>query len=175
MYPTLRLLAVVALLCAPNVRAQTVDQLTPHKVKIESVEYSGKRAVKVIEDGAVPNGQAYAVVKGATFHNGEILAEVAGKPAAGVGGGARGFIGIGFRLKDDKFEYIYLRPTNRFGGITRRNTVRFRISTLPRVASSRRRSTRATSISSPACGRASASRSKTARRAYTCTDRRSLC
>ena len=112
MYPSLRSLVVLGILSAAQVGAQTVDQLTPHKVKLESVEYSGKRAVRVIEDGEVPNGQAYAVVKGSAFHNGEILVEVAGKPAAGVGGGARGFIGIGFRLKDDRFEYIYLRPTN---------------------------------------------------------------
>jgi hypothetical protein len=39
--------------------------------------------------------------------------DVAGQPAAGAGGGARGFIGIAFRLQEDgKYEYIYLRPTN---------------------------------------------------------------
>ena len=36
------------------------------------------------------------------------------RPAAAGGSveGARGFIGIGFRLQSDRFEYIYLRPTN---------------------------------------------------------------
>ncbi len=93
--------------------AQTVDQLTPHKVKLESVEYQGKRAVKVTEDGQVPNGEAYAIVKGSAFHNGSIDVELAGRPnEAAAGGGARGFIGIAFRLQDGKFEYIYLRPTN---------------------------------------------------------------
>src|SRR5258706_6255 len=43
--------------------AQGVDQLTPHKVKLESVDYLGKRAVKITEDGAVDNGEAYAIVK----------------------------------------------------------------------------------------------------------------
>jgi hypothetical protein len=38
--------------------------------------------------------------------------ELAGRPAAATPGGARGFIGIGFRLQDGQFEYIYLRPTN---------------------------------------------------------------
>jgi hypothetical protein len=37
--------------------------------------------------------------------------ELAGLPAAGAGG-ARGFIGVAFRMKDGQFEYIYLRPTN---------------------------------------------------------------
>ena len=59
-----------------------------------------------------PNGQAYAIVKGAAFHNGEIQVELAGRPAAGAGAAARGFVGIAFRLQNDQFEYIYLRPTN---------------------------------------------------------------
>ncbi len=34
--------------------AQTVDQLTPHKVKVEQVEYKGKRAIKIVGDGDAP-------------------------------------------------------------------------------------------------------------------------
>ena len=97
---------------APAASAQTVEQLTPHNVKVESVEYQGKRAVKITEDGTVANGEAYAIVKDTVFHNGAISLELAGRPAAGVGEGARGFIGIAFRLQNNQFEYIYLRPTN---------------------------------------------------------------
>jgi len=75
--------------------AQTVNQLIPHQVKLESVDYLGKRAVKITENGQVANGEAYAIVKDAVFHNGAIDVELAGRPAAG---GARGFIGIAFRL-----------------------------------------------------------------------------
>ena len=92
--------------------AQTVDQLTPNRVKLESVEYKGKRAVKVTEDGEVGNGEAYAIVKGPEFRNGTIEVELAGVPAASAGPAARGFIGVAFRIRDGKFEYIYLRPTN---------------------------------------------------------------
>ncbi len=92
--------------------AQTVDQLIPHKVRLESAEYLGKHAVKITEDGQVADGEAYAIVKGSAFHNGAIDVELAGRPATGAGGGARGFIGIAFRLQDGQYEYIYLRPTN---------------------------------------------------------------
>jgi hypothetical protein len=92
--------------------AQTVDQLTPHRAKVESVDYLGKRAIKITEDGDVANGEAYAVVKDAVFHNGEIAVELAGRPAGGAAAAARGFIGIAFRLQNGQFEYIYLRPTN---------------------------------------------------------------
>ena len=103
---------IMALAVAWLASAQTVDRLTPHKVKVEQVQYKGKRAIKIVEDGDVPNGEAYAIVKEAMFHNGEIEVELAGQPAGGSAGGARGFIGIAFRMKDGQFEYIYLRPTN---------------------------------------------------------------
>jgi hypothetical protein len=103
----------VQLAIASLASGQTVDQLIPHKVKLESVDYLAKRAVKISEDGQVANGEAYAIVKEAVFHNGEIEVELAGRPAAGTAaGGARGFIGIAFRLQNGQFEYIYLRPTN---------------------------------------------------------------
>lgn len=102
---------VLAALASPAA-AQTVEQLTPHQVKVEAATYRGKTAVRVVEDGTVANGEAYAIVKGADFHNGEIEVEVAGMPAKGAGEGARGFVGVAFRVKNGKFEYIYLRPTN---------------------------------------------------------------
>jgi hypothetical protein len=109
----------VSVLCsvlagASPASAQTVNQLTPHQVKVEAVDYLGKRAIKIVEDGQVPNGEAYAIVKDAVFHNGTIEVELAGRPAtsAGADAGARGFISVAFRLQNGKFEYIYLRPTN---------------------------------------------------------------
>jgi hypothetical protein len=105
---------VVSMLCMlpPPTAAQTAEPLIPHQVKIEPVEYRGKKAVKVTEDGSVANGEAYAIRKGDDFHNGEIEVELAGLPAKSAGPAARGFIGVAFRLKEGKFEYIYLRPTN---------------------------------------------------------------
>ncbi len=92
--------------------AQSVGQLIPHKVKLESVDYLGKRAVKITEDGQVANGEAYAIVRDTVFHNGAIEVELAGRPASGAASAARGFIGMAFRLQNGQFEYIYLRPTN---------------------------------------------------------------
>src|SRR5215467_141611 len=89
---------LIALAIAPLASAQSVDQLTPHNVKLKQVEYKGNRGIKIVEDGDVPNG--------------EIMVELGGQPAGGSAAAARGFIGIAFRMKDGKFEYIYLRPTN---------------------------------------------------------------
>ena len=101
-----------SLAVAPLASAQSVDQLIPHKVRLESVDYLGKRAIKMTEEGVVTNGEAYAIVKDAVFHNGAVELELAGRPAAGAAGGARGFVGVAFRLQDGQYEYIYLRPTN---------------------------------------------------------------
>jgi len=90
----------------------TLDRLELHDVKAEAANYEGKRAVRVDALPNAANGASYAILKGSRFHNGTIEVELAGKPAANAGPGARGFIGIAFRVQGNRFEYIYLRPTN---------------------------------------------------------------
>jgi hypothetical protein len=111
-YRPLIVAGALSLGLADGAAAQTVDQLKPHNVTVTAAEYEGKKAVRVVEQGAVANAEAYAIVNGPEFHNGTIEVEMAGRPAPGAGPGARGFIGVGFRLKNDRYEYIYLRPTN---------------------------------------------------------------
>jgi hypothetical protein len=55
-----------------------------------------------------------ASIDGLEFANGVIEAEIAGAPAPGAGEGARGFVGIAFRLQNDlrTYDAFYLRPTN---------------------------------------------------------------
>jgi len=90
----------------------TLDRLELHDVKAEAANYEGKPAVRVDALPNAANGASYAILKGSRFHNGTIEAELAGKPAANARPGARGFIGIAFRVQGNRFEYIYLRPTN---------------------------------------------------------------
>jgi hypothetical protein len=102
---------LVMLIAAP-LWAQTVDQLELHQVAASKVQYQGKDAVRLLARPNVANGESYAVLKGERFHNGTIEASVAGKPGANAAPDARGFIGIAFRLQGNRYEYIYLRPTN---------------------------------------------------------------
>ena len=95
-----------------NVPGMTLDRLELHDVKAEAVNYNGKPAVRVDALPDAANGTSYAILKGSRFHNGTIEVELAGKPGANAGPGARGFIGIAFRVQGNRFEYIYLRPTN---------------------------------------------------------------
>ena len=95
-----------------NVPDMTLDRLELHNAKAEAVIYNGKPAVRVDALPDAANGRSYAILKGSRFHNGTIEVELAGKPGANAGPGARGFIGIAFRVQGNRFEYIYLRPTN---------------------------------------------------------------
>lgn len=92
--------------------AQTLEQLETRGVSMTKTTYQGKSAVRVEALANVANAESYAILKGSHFHNGTIEVELAGKPGAHADSAARGFIGIAFRMQANRYEYIYLRPTN---------------------------------------------------------------
>jgi hypothetical protein len=55
-----------------------------------------------------------ALVQELKFSSGTIEVELAGAPEAGAGEGARGFVGVAFRVQPDlqTYDAFYLRPTN---------------------------------------------------------------
>lgn len=104
--------SLLALLAVP-LAAQSADRLAGTNVSIAQTMFKGRSAIQVIAKPESPNASSYAVVKDMVFRDGTIEVDVAGQPAAGAPGGARGFIGIAFRIQGDgSYEYIYLRPTN---------------------------------------------------------------
>jgi hypothetical protein len=108
-----RLYASLLVLLSLPLAAQTADKLTAKNAAVAQTNYKGRSAIQLIATPNAANASSYAVVKDSKFRDGTIEVELAGQPAAGAGGGARGFIGIAFRLgADGKYEYIYLRPTN---------------------------------------------------------------
>lgn len=93
--------------------AQSAERLEGKNVSISQTNFKGRSAIQVIAAPDAPNATSYAVVRDSSFRDGTIEVDLAGQPAAGTGAGARGFIGIAFRLQaDGRYEYIYLRPTN---------------------------------------------------------------
>jgi hypothetical protein len=105
--------ASMSLLLAVQLGAQSVDRLEGKNVSIAQVDFKGRSAIRVIAAPDAQNAASYAVVREVSFRDGSIEVDVAGQPAAGAGSGARGFIGIAFRIQaDGRYEYIYLRPTN---------------------------------------------------------------
>jgi len=103
---------LLAMVLITSLCAQTAEQLDAHGVSISATTYQGRSAVRVDALPTANNGESYAIVKGSQFRNGTIEVDLAGRPAANAGAAARGFIGIAFRLQGNRYEYIYLRPTN---------------------------------------------------------------
>ena len=105
--------SLVAALLAVSLAAQRADQLVGKNVSITETNYKGRKATQVTATPGAEDATSYAVIKNMSFRDGTIEVDLAGQPAAGASGDARGFIGIAFRLQGDgSYEYIYLRPTN---------------------------------------------------------------
>jgi hypothetical protein len=91
-----------------------------HNLLAQPAVLQGKKGVQLTADEAArkQSGQAeieqLARIDGLEFSNGTIEAEIAGAPIAAASAGARGFVGIAFRVQDDMKTYdaFYLRPTN---------------------------------------------------------------
>jgi hypothetical protein len=107
----------------------SLDGLRLHSTAAAVETFQGERSVRLSVDpsaGRNPNYLAgtidvepIATVEGLTFTQGVIEAEVAGSPEAGATAGARGFVGIAFRVQGDgdpahgvRYDAFYLRPTN---------------------------------------------------------------
>jgi hypothetical protein len=113
MRPTTVVICAAALAMTGPAAAQSVDRLIGTNVTIAQVTFKGRSAIQLIATRDAANASSYAVIKDASFKDGTIEVDLAGQPAAGAAAGARGFIGIAFRIQGDgRYEYIYLRPTN---------------------------------------------------------------
>lgn len=111
-------LSVVSLAAAPGAASDLLapERLERVNVTAESVSYRGKAAVRLVEaPGVTGDAETLAVVPGVRLGDGTLEVQIAGAPRAGTeAGGARGFVGLAFRLQKDplRYECFYLRPTN---------------------------------------------------------------
>jgi hypothetical protein len=103
------------------VQAQTIsldamDQLKLVNVKAEKVTFKGRKALRVSDPAAAGTGdqEQLVILSKTDFQDGIIEVDLAGEPGPKADEGARGFVGIAFRVAADasRFECFYLRPTN---------------------------------------------------------------
>jgi hypothetical protein len=106
-------LFVLSAACAAQIPLTSVAQLDTRNAQAEVSTYHGQPALKLTETTANTN-QPLAILKGRTFHDGVISLDVAGALSKTAPEGARGFIGIAFRMNADAshYECFYIRPTN---------------------------------------------------------------
>jgi hypothetical protein len=120
-----RIIAILALLFPAAAIAQAARypltspaNVRPHNVVVEPATLQGKKGLKVLAAQlSAPTGTAVetlALIEGLEFGDGVIEAEIAGDVRPGAPEGARGFVGIAFRVQGDlrTYDAFYLRPTN---------------------------------------------------------------
>ena len=100
-------LLVLALLCAPAlVRAQptrlpltSLERLRPVNTQIDTTTFKGQRGLRATQAPNGPDGLIH--LEDVSFGSGTLELELAGAPAAGAGAGdgARGFVGLAFRVR----------------------------------------------------------------------------
>lgn len=139
--PLLAALACASIGTSEEIPLTPGERLEMLNTQGQSETFQGKKGVRVeISDEAKKRAQALArrrqaaaktgtkkagggergrievlsIVKDLEFSNGTIELDIAGEPAADAGGGARGFVGLAFRVQPDNHTYdaVYLRPTN---------------------------------------------------------------
>ena len=83
-----------------------------HDLKAETVEYQGRKAVRLTTSPEKESG--LAILPGTEFQDGTIEADIAVKITTPPGVRMPGFTGIAFRVKPDgkEYEIVYLRPKN---------------------------------------------------------------
>lgn len=102
-------------LFAQNIK-MSKENLEANQVLLSFVKMDGKDVVKVEADTTIKGTDEATIVKlkGSDFQNGTIEVKVLSRLMKDAPAFARGFIGIAFRIgeKNEKFESIYIRPTN---------------------------------------------------------------
>lgn len=93
-----------------------LDSLEPYQAYLSFEKQDNKRVIKVIKDSTVqkPNEPTFVKIKNTRFKNGTIKVKVLSRLLQRGSIGARGFIGLAFRIdgKNSRYESIYIRPAN---------------------------------------------------------------
>jgi hypothetical protein len=95
---------------------ESADGLKLHNVVAAPATLAGRKGLRLTLAGTAtgPDVEQLAILDGPAFGSGVIEAEIAGEPGPGAAGGARGFVGVAFRVQGDlkTYDAFYLRPTN---------------------------------------------------------------
>jgi hypothetical protein len=128
---------IAAMTAARGAVAQSFELASPaglvlHNVSAEAVTFAGRPAIRVTlspetrkvydrirqAPPATPSAtdrlETLALVPGVELGNGTIEIDLAGEPDPGAPAGARGFVGVAFRVQPEgrTYDAFYVRPTN---------------------------------------------------------------
>jgi hypothetical protein len=100
-----------AIVLAATIALHSVE---PVNATVKTVTFRGRQALQLVPGAVSGETHVLALLEDAALRDGTIEVDVAGLPRADAPDGARGFIGVAFHVegKGDRYELIYLRPTN---------------------------------------------------------------
>ena len=113
MLPVLLIFSAVVVTTQSRTVPMMPAALTVDGVLVSTVQHDGRNALRIIEaDNQRAGGMA--MLNSQYFRNGIIEVDVAGRRGPYAVADDRGFIGMAFRVSNDRarYEYIYLRPDN---------------------------------------------------------------
>lgn len=113
-------LILATILLSSGLSAQHIkmskENLVANQVYLSFVKFEGKEIVKVEADTTIKGTDeaTFVKIKNLDFKDGIIEVKVLSRLMKNAPAFARGFIGLAFRIgeKNEKFESIYIRPTN---------------------------------------------------------------
>lgn len=92
------------------------SNLEPYQTYLSFEKLGNKKVIKIIKDSTVqkPNEPTFVKIRNTRFKNGTIEVKVLSRLIQNGSAGARGFIGIAFRIDDNNshYESFYIRPAN---------------------------------------------------------------
>jgi hypothetical protein len=103
-----------------TISLDALNEMQPRNVKTERLMYKGRGALRVTDTApaSVGDGDRLVILSKTEFQDGVIEVALTGEPGSNAGEGARGFVGLAFRVSADaakdslRYECFYLRPTN---------------------------------------------------------------
>ncbi|HAO49598.1 MAG TPA: hypothetical protein DCR35_10015 [Runella sp.] len=102
-------------LFAQNIK-MSKENLEANQVHLSFAKMEGQEVINVTADTTIKGTDEATIVKikGTDFKNGTIEVKVLSRLQKNAPASSRGFIGLAFRIgeKNEKFESIYIRPTN---------------------------------------------------------------
>jgi hypothetical protein len=101
--PVVALIPSQSLAQAQKVPMDPIHGLKPINVKADPVTFKGQPAVRVTDAAPAGTGDEgrLAILTDTEFQSGTIEVDPAGEVGPGAAGGARGFVGVAFRVAPD--------------------------------------------------------------------------
>ncbi|NIJ19242.1 hypothetical protein FHS95_000911 [Sphingomonas naasensis] len=106
--------AAVALATTVAVALPLASGTQSPAIEVTQASHAGRKATRVVDRAGLVSAERLVPLPGPAFHDGVIDGYLTGMPTPGSSPGARGFVGIAFRINGvpKRYDVLYVRMTN---------------------------------------------------------------